>query len=300
MKTASLLLAALLAAASAGCAHGEAAPTAREVAALRTEIQGLRRDRDQDRRRLELLEAQLAARSAGKGGSGSGKNGVSAPALPSPSSSKAPEARAAGYQPPRDLAVVRLAPQAAPTPPAPQLEEPEDDSFIFIVDGGDGSPAPAARAAGARIAAGGPTGGPDSAPPIATEVELREPDALAGDDGYESGLASLARGDVDDAVSLLERFLSQHARDGRADNAGLALGDAYRKKQLPGRALQAYERVATDYPAGDAVPDALLRYGETCLSLGRGAAARAAFERLIETHPGTDAATRAGTYLADR
>lgn len=283
VKTSPPALAALAAALLAGCAHGDAA-TERELARLREQVARLQQVRDQDRLRLEALEAQLAALA---------RRQQEEKKAPAPAAPQHPHS------------TVRLAPP--PAPPAPSIEE-EEDSFIFIVDRGDGDEAPTSRpsrhARRGLPAGGGP--GVDKAPPLPTAIELREPASLAsgparpqGPDAYDDGIAALHAGDAAAAVFHLERFLAAAPRDRRADNAGLALGEAYARQQQPGRALQAWERVATDYPAGDAVPDALLRYGETCRTLGRDAAARAAFERLVRDYPGTEAATRAGAWLAE-
>ncbi|WP_373049046.1 tetratricopeptide repeat protein [Vulgatibacter sp.] len=283
MKVSSLALATVAAALLSGCAHGGAASEA-ELAGLREQVTRLRQDREKDRRRLEALEVQLAAVAR--------RQQQEKQKPPAPNS-----ARSA----PADLSVVRLAPPApAPAPAAPVEEE---DSFVFIVDRGDGDEGAAGTSRPlrqARRGMGGPAGGVDTAPPIPTAIELQDPtEPAAGSDRYDAGLDAITRGDLPAAVAELEAFLAAHPRDRRADNAVLALGDVFRQQQMPGRALQQWERVATDYPAGDAVPDALLRYGETCRELGRSAASRAAFERLVQNYPGTQAATRAGAYLAE-
>ena len=273
MNLRTLALVATAAAALSGCAHGGGAPDA-ELASLREQVRALRDAREKDHRRIEALEVQLAALARRN----EAARTAAPPAVPPP------------------VPVVKLAP--APAPASAPAEE-EDDSFVFIVDRGDGAPepAPASRPLRhARRAVGAP-GGVDKAPPLPTDVPLQEPET--GPDAYDEGLALLASGDLAGAAARLERFLAQHPGDRRADNAGLALGEVLRQQQQPGRALQVWERVATDYPAGDAVPDALLRYGETCRALGRGAAADAAFRRVVQDWPGTDAGRRAAAHLAE-
>lgn len=260
MKPASLASSILVACTLWGCAGGAAAPDPSELSSLREEIRALRRDREADRRRLDLVVAQMEALAR----------------------RTAAETRSAAplVAPPGDLAVVRLEPGSQRT--AAALPQAEDDSFIFIADGGSGA---------------GATGGPDKAPSLPTKVELREPEDLVSG-GYEQGMAALAAGNLEGAVSLLERFQRENPRDSRADNAGVALGDALRRLDRPEKALATWEKVATEYPAGDAVPEALLLYGETCLALGRKAAARAAFQRLVDNHPASTFASRARAHLA--
>lgn len=253
MKAVSILSAVVWASTLVGCAGGAAAPDPSELSSLREEIRSLRRDRENDRRRMDLFAAQLEALAKRKD------------TQPQPLSRD-------------ELSVIRLAPTPRPAP----KEEEEEDSFVFIADRGDGT----VRA----------TGGPDKAPSLPTSVAIRDPEGLA--DGYDEALAALSRGDLAGGVAGLRRFLEDHPRDSRADNAGVALGDALRRQGHPEQALIAYEKVVTDYPAGDAVPEALLRYGETSLSLGRRAAARAAFQRLLDNHPASTFVSQARAHLA--
>lgn len=300
-------LASLLPAALLGCAHAPApAPaSAEELRALREEVRSLRSDREQDRRRLRALEAVVSERSsAAPEASGA-----------SPSSPDAPAARPAlGSMP--DLAVVRLVPEAAPD---------EEDSFVFIADGG---PGPSRAATSGKLQSR--TGGPEAAPALPVRVDLAGPEAAtppqsagmaslrssdsaaqgmradpsgpAGSDpaAYRQGIAALEAGEAARAIELLESFVTLSPKDPRADNAILAVGDAWLALEMPGNALRAFERVVRDFPAGDVVPEALLRYGETCRILGREAAAQAAFQRLVRNHPASIAATRAELHLAAR
>lgn len=280
MRTPIVALAAALAAGGiSACAHGSSAQDRdADLEALRAEVRTLRRDRDRHQQRIEALEAQVEAL-ARKNRSGE----TDAPAAGLP-------------QPPGELVTVRLEPSAPraqargsrpATPPAR-----EDDSFVFIIDHRDEPVATPSRQV--RKA---PRGGVDRAPPLPTDVPIREPESVR--DGYADGIAALEAGDAVAAARHLERFLETSPRDGRADNAGLALGEALLRQNLPGRALQVWERVIREYPAGDAVPEALLRYGEVCREQGREAAARAAFRRLVDNHPGTRAAARAEAWLAE-
>ncbi len=275
-----LLVAATAAAALSACAHEEAV-TARDLSLLRDEVRMLRADRDADRRKLELLESHVAAL-------------AKRPSRPARAES-AVAARGA-VEIPGDLAVVKVAPRARP-----RVEDEEPIAFIVDRGGGDPRPRPVA-------AMGGPTGGPDVAPPLPTEVELKDPApipsgapvlvAAATPPALEQGRAALAAGDAPGAIAILERFVKDAPRDPGADNALLALGDAFAAASKPGKALEAYQRVVTEFPAGDAVARALLRYGETCQGLGRKAAAKAAFERVVDDHAGTDAAEAARARLS--
>lgn len=248
---------------------------------MQEELRSLRADREQDRRAIRALEAQL---------SGLLRKESQGPASTAPS----PPAQAptSGVEIPK-LAVVRLEPSGAQA----ESGEEEEDSFVFIADGGTGkSPQASGRGAAAT------TGGPDAAPPLPVHVELATDGAGQADSeaDFQAGLAALEAANPSRAVELLERFVRNSPRHRSADNAVLALGEAWLAMEKPGNALQAFERVVRDYPAGDVVPDALLRYGEICLRLGRIAAAQAAFQRLVGDHPASPAASRAQVHLATR
>lgn len=271
LRTHLLLLA--TAASVGACAHAEPAPPwTRDVSLLRDELRAMRAEREADKRRLDSLEAHVTALARRADRSGAARSAAASLAIPT------------------DLDVVRAKPARGAAPAA----DP-DDSYLFIADAGPGP----GRAAPA-VALGGPTGGPDAAPPLPTEVELKEPGAppkqpdLAA---LRDGLAAIEAGDAAKGAGLLERFIGSAPKDPSTDNALVALGDAYRTAGQPGKALAAYERIVTGYPAGDAVATALLRYGETCLALDRKPAARAAFQRLVDEHPSTEAATAARARL---
>lgn len=281
------LVAASAAAALFGCAHAPPAATSQEVGYLREEVRRLRTDREQDRRAIRALEAQLGilSRKAAEEAEEASPSGAPKAAFSIPT-----------------LAVVRLEPTASSEPePEPEAEE---DSYVFIADGGDGGPRPSSPR----------RGGPDAAPPLPTRVDLRTSAAptpapadelvLAPEEApppeFERGLAALRDGDAQGAIELLEGFVSGAPRHSSADNAVLALGEAWLVLGKPGNALQAFERVVREYPAGDVVPEALLRYGETCLEQGRVAAGEAAFQRLVEGYPNSPAAGRAQVHLAKR
>ncbi|AKU91040.1 TPR repeat containing exported protein [Vulgatibacter incomptus] len=241
---------------------------------MRDELGRMRAEREQDRRKVRALEAQVASL---------------ARRLEAPETARPEPGRDQAVSLPTGLHVVRLEPTTAP--------EDDEDSYAYIVDGG--SPGRKAQRPSAR------TGGPDAAPPLPLSIELADPPEIPGaktasGGDFDEGIAALRAGQPARAIELLERFVGGAPLDSRSDDAVLAVGDAWLLLGKPGNALKAFERVATDYPAGNAVPDALLRYGETCLSLGRDVAARAAFKRLVEDHPESPAAIRAKVLLAAR
>jgi len=244
----------------AGCA-GEKAASKRDLDRLHEELRQLQLAVARSESRLSALERQmalLAQRETVEGGS-----------------------RASAYVLPEELEVVRLAP-AAPEPPA--VVEEDEDSYAFISIGGGDFDQPAPRALGA-----------DRAPPLPTHTPLRED--LGHQREFEAAQALLDAGRLDEGIARLEAFLAAHPRDLFADNALLALGEAWLSRGDARRALEAFEGVIARYPAGDAVPMALLRQGDAHLALGDRRRARAAFQRLLDEFPGSRPSAIARTKL---
>lgn len=249
-------------AAVGGCAGSGGDPLARDVARLEDEVRRLRTQRDADRARLDALEARVQGMTRVVSDS-------RGPAIPP------------------GLAVVKVEPRG--------FGDEEDEGSAFVADVGDDPPE---RPRPARRTAGGP--GVDTAPPLPTDVEIKDPPILTGPPAaFTAAEEALRSGDARRAAALFEEFVAASPDDPYADNALVARGDALVRLGEPARALTAYERAASGYPAGDAVPEALLRYGETCLSLGRKTAARVAFERVVQEHPGSAPAEAAKGRLAE-
>jgi TolA-binding protein len=168
---------------------------------------------------------------------------------------------------PPDLAVVRVAPpssgaRAARTPP----------------------PVPTAVAIGepdsAQVAALSRRGGRDLA--TEAEAELRRARAATGN----------AR-----ARALVE-FVARYPRHPEADNALVEASAAYADSGIETESCGLAQRAAADYPAGDALPEALERLAWCEGRHGAHDAERKLLERLVQEFPKTPAAQRAGTRLA--
>jgi TolA-binding protein len=171
---------------------------------------------------------------------------------------------------PPDLAVVRIA------PPAPA------------------APAPAAR--------------PHRAPPVPTSVAISEPDANRVESLSHSahGLATEAEAELGHArahtgterARLLEEFVQRYPRHPQADNALVEASSAWAEAGLETEACALARRVSEEYPAGDALPDALERQAWCEQRQGARGAERRLLERLANEFPRTPAGQRAETRLA--
>lgn len=155
-------------------------------------------------------------------------------------------------------------------------------------------------------------------PAVSTRVDVQEPpEGLAGalkgasaeegadevdlamaEAAYERGLSALKTGNVDGGMQQLRRFAEGWPRHPRADNALYFVALALQSRRELEEAAGLLERVALEYPAGDVAVDALLKLGECRLRLNQPQAAKATWEKIVFTFPGTAAATLAQTRLA--
>ncbi len=160
----------------------------------------------------------------------------------------------------------------------------------------------------------------ESAPPVATEVEVIEPpeglvtgldasapasaDAPSADDPvlleamYQEGLDALKTGNNESGIAQLQQFAKDWPRHPRADNAlyFAAVGLIAARDFKAAEAL--LDLTVKTYPAGDAVVDALLKLADCRAHLNRNREARATWERVVNSYPGTQAATFAQARLS--
>jgi tol-pal system protein YbgF len=157
----------------------------------------------------------------------------------------------------------------------------------------------------------------EKAPPLATAVKLREPDAEAmarmmGDGVSSSGspemitseeaefqaaLMAISTGDVEGGAAALTAFADAYPKHERASaalyNAGLGLQNYGDLKD----AVLRFERVADDYPIAPEAPDAMIRMAECQARLKNLTRARDLYARVIGRYPGSAAARSAEVGL---
>jgi tol-pal system protein YbgF len=264
MTTRLAIGAAVLAWASA-CAGADPALKA-ELSDVRAEVKALREENARLARRVERVEIDLAVRKS------SGRTpapGKPASAATIPASAEVPS-----------LTVVKLKPKVEPPPllnTSVPVVEPSPDVLEAL------APAPA-RGDGPAA-----TTGDDDGP--------SEDPALA-DGEYDQGLQALRTGNVEGGVDKLKQFARDHPRHARADNAlyfasvgMIGLGD------LEGAAAT-LEAMLREYPAGDAVSDAMLKLAECRTRQSRARDAKTLYSEVIQRYPGTAAASQAEQKLA--
>ncbi len=146
-------------------------------------------------------------------------------------------------------------------------------------------------------------------PPVPTAVPIAEPDPerleslerrgsreLAADAADELGRARKLSGPA--RAHALEDFVGRYPRHPSADNALVEAAAAYADGGNPDAACELARRAKDDYPAGDAMSDALERLAWCESRRGATGAERRLLERLVADYPRTPAADRAGARLA--
>jgi TolA-binding protein len=147
------------------------------------------------------------------------------------------------------------------------------------------------------------------APAVPTAVPIAEPeperlDALARPSGRELSaeaegeLAAARRRDGLDRAHALEDFARRYPRHPAADNALVEAAAAYGAAAREDAACGLAGRAAEDYPAGDAMSDALERLASCESRRGDVGAELRLLRRLVADYPRTPAAERAGARLA--
>jgi hypothetical protein len=170
------------------------------------------------------------------------------------------------------------------------------------------SPAPLVPPDLAVVRVEPPAARPRTPPPVPTDVPIAEPDAerveaLArrGRDLGAEADAELARarrrGGIERAHAL-EEFAARYPRHPSADNALVEGAGAYADATRAEAACALARRAIDDYPAGDAMSEALERLAWCESRRGARDAERSLLERLVSEFPRTPAAERAGTRLA--
>lgn len=95
----------------------------------------------------------------------------------------------------------------------------------------------------------------------------------------------------------MQRFVADWPKHSKADNALFLIGMAHWTDRDFVRAQDTFERVVNQYPAGDAVVEAMLKLAECRFKLSRIADARVTWERVVSSYPGTPAAQTAQQRL---
>lgn len=156
----------------------------------------------------------------------------------------------------------------------------------------------------------------EAAPKLDTSVEVTEPseavlseppaaeaeDAsaqLQADAEFESALSLMKTGSGAAGAAQMRQFVADWPRHPRADNALYFAGLAEMGDENWPAATLAFEQVLAQYPAGDAVLDSMLKLAECEVRSNQPKRARATWQRIVASYPGTPAAVQAQARLAN-
>ncbi len=194
---------------------------------------------------------------------------------------------------------LRAPPAAAPLPSVVQLG-PDSPAAVEGADGADPedtTPRPTIRVLGSGRG-GGRSGwrGEDRIEQVVPDDTPASPEGAGhtldpeAKRAYDAALSLVNARHYDRALDALASFLVKWPDHPYADNAMYWRGECYFARADYVRAAEQFEGVLARFPAGNKVPDAMLKLGMCHQRLGNGAKAKATFDRLVEQYPQSDAA----------
>lgn len=145
-----------------------------------------------------------------------------------------------------------------------------------------------------------PTGAPGAVPPPTTTAAPPPAPLNTGMSPqklWDLAYSDYAAGQWALAIQGFETYLRAFPKSAQSDDAQFYIGEAL---QLDGKfkeAITAFEKVTTDYPQGDRVPDAYYKRGMMFNRLNQNDRARESFELVIKTYPDTEASRLARQAL---
>lgn len=157
----------------------------------------------------------------------------------------------------------------------------------------------------------------EAAPKLNTEVAVAEPpegiveelrtdgdgkpdaaDLAMADAQFERALEAMKTGNPEGGVAQMQQFITDWPKHPKADNALYFSGLTMMSQKEYETAAGNFQQVLAKYPAGDAVLDSMLKLAECRLKLNQPREAKATWEKIVTTFPGTAAATQAQARLA--
>jgi tol-pal system protein YbgF len=200
----------------------------------------------------------------------------------------------------RILEVVRLTPDSSPAA-EPELEPevyeqvPENDGkrpVLKIVGGSSYAPS-AARRSVVPVGEGDNLGvvppGSGAAEATATSGPMAE---------FQEAYRAYTNGALDEALVRFGKFLGENPGHSYADNAMFWRGECYLAKGKAFKAIGEFERLIRRFPSTEKRPSALYRIGFAYDKLGDRTKAKEYYFKVVDRHPGTDAARKASRRVA--
>ena len=138
---------------------------------------------------------------------------------------------------------------------------------------------------------GGTTTQPSTAPTV-TLAPGMSPQRL-----FDTAMADFTVGQWALCIEGFETYLRGFGRTDMADDAQFYVGECRQRENKLTEAVDAYNRVISNYPKGDRVPDAYYKRGIVLSELGQVDRAVESFEMLMQQYPETDLARLAKQRL---
>jgi tol-pal system protein YbgF len=139
---------------------------------------------------------------------------------------------------------------------------------------------------------------PELVPPPAAPVTATTPVPAEGQAIYDRGYTLYHQGQFVEAEASFQRFLQGFAGTDLADNALYWIGEArFARRDFRG-ALAAFRETIDRYPAGNKIPDSLLKAGDALEQLGDIEGARQSYSEVQRRFPETALALIAAERLA--
>lgn len=117
---------------------------------------------------------------------------------------------------------------------------------------------------------------------------------------YMDGYNDTKEKNYTSAMETFRRFLTRFPDHELADNAQYWVGEIYYARGDWERAILEFDKVVKKYPAGEKVPDALLKQGFSFGKLGDTRTADILFRRIVEEFPETEPARKATERLEEK
>lgn len=138
------------------------------------------------------------------------------------------------------------------------------------------------------------------APPEKPAEREQAPRPGAAEQLYAAALQEFRAREHGQAVLEFTDFIARYPHHALVSNAQFWIGEAYYVQRDYQQALVEYRKVTELNSKGPKVPDALFRIGLCYRALNEPARARETWQRLVQTHPDSDAARQARSLIQAR
>lgn len=145
-------------------------------------------------------------------------------------------------------------------------------------------PAPVAQTPAGELPSG-ETGLPAGATAPPTAATPIGPQGVSPQKMFDNAFSDYTGGQFDLAIVGFETYIRMFPRLDKADDAQLRIGDSLYQSGKNREAVDAYQKVMSDYPQSDSVPAAYYKLGLTYEGLKQVELAKKAFETVMQKYP---------------